>query len=78
MYTYYWTQSSFVKHILLRIHGSCPTTVRFLHSWAECVQEEVEAELQSPGRASSFGRPSSWEVPQSKPGSDARHFVWVT
>ena len=25
----------FVKHVLLHVHGSLPTRVRFLHSWAE-------------------------------------------
>jgi len=32
--TVYWTHSIFVKHILLHFHGSLPTRVRFLHSWA--------------------------------------------
>ena len=35
MYTHYWTQSIFVKYILLHIHGSCPTRVQFLHAWAD-------------------------------------------
>jgi len=32
--SYYWTNSVFVKHILLHISGSWPIRVRFLHPWA--------------------------------------------
>ena len=32
--SYYWTNSVFVKHVLLHISGSWPIRVRFLHSWS--------------------------------------------
>ena len=46
--TYYSTHSVIVKHILIHIHGSLPTRVRFLDSWAEgCIAKTFEAVFES-------------------------------
>ena len=42
----------------------------------QCAKEKLQP--TSTTRALSFGGPSSWEVPQNKPGSDDRQFVRVT
>ena len=52
LYDYYWTNSVFVKHILLHISGSWPIRVRFLNPWA--VHHRLILRSDFLGRAASF------------------------